>query len=161
MNIASFLIPKSMVTYLYDDFSLRQALEKIKYHGRSAVPVLTKDNKYVGTISEGDLLHYLTDYMKDSEKNKKSVDFRDFESVFVCDFLCKGNNPPVRIGTSYIELVERAINQNFIPVIDDRDSFIGIVTRKSVIRQLSVDLKQFQYEKLFQNEEETNHITLN
>ena len=154
MNIASFLIPRSMVTYLYDDFSLRQALEKMKYHGRSAVPVLTKDNKYVGTISEGDLLRYLTDYMKDSEKNKKSVDFRDFEAVFVRDFLCKGNNPPVRIGTSYIELVERAINQNFIPVIDDRDSFIGIVTRKSVIRQLSVDLKQFQYEKLFQNEDE-------
>ena len=149
MNIASFLIPRSMVTYLYDDFSLRQALEKMKYHGRSAVPVLTKDNKYVGTISESDLLRYLTDYMKDSEKNKKSVDFRDFEAVFVRDFLCNGNNPPVRIGTSYIELVERAINQNFIPVIDDRDSFIGIVTRKSVIRQLSVDLKQFQYEKLF------------
>ena len=161
MNIASFLIPRSMVTYLYDDFSLRQALEKMKYHGRSAVPVLTKDNKYVGTISESDLLRYLTDYMKDSEKNKKSVDFRDFEVVFVRDFLCNGNNPPVRIGTSYIELVERAINQNFIPVIDDRDSFIGIVTRKSVIRQLSVDLKQFQYEKLFQNEEDVNQITVN
>ncbi len=161
MNIASFLIPRSMVTYLYEDFSLRQALEKMKYHGRSAVPVLTRDNQYVGTISEGDLLHYLTDYMKDSEKNQKSVDFRDFESVFVRDFLCKGNNPPVRIGTTYVELVERAINQNFIPVIDDRDSFIGIVTRKSVIRQLSVDLKQFQYEKLFQNEEETNRIAVN
>jgi CBS domain-containing protein len=161
MNIASFLIPRSMVTYLYDDFSLRQALEKMKYHGRTAVPVITRENKYVGTLSEGDLLWYLTDYMKYSEKNKKSVDFRDFESIFLKDFLCKGNNPPVRIGTGYIELVDRAINQNFIPVIDDRDSFIGIVTRKSVIRQLSADLKQVQYEKLFEDSKEMNCITVN
>lgn len=161
MNIASFLIPRSMVTYLYDDFSLRQALEKMKYHGRTAVPVITRENKYIGTLSEGDLLWYLTDYMKYSEKNKKSVDFRDFESIFLKDFLCKGNNPPVRIGTGYIELVDRAINQNFIPVIDDRDSFIGIVTRKSVIRQLSADLKQVQYEKLFEDSKEMNCITVN
>ena len=161
MNIASFLIPRSMVTYLYDDFSLRQALEKMKYHGRTAVPVITRENKYVGTLSEGDLLWHLTDYMKDSEKNKKSVDFRDFESIFLKDFLCKGNNPPVRIGTTYIELVDRAINQNFIPVIDDRDSFIGIVTRKSIIRQLSADLKQVQYEKLFEDSREKNYIMVN
>ncbi|MBQ2987674.1 MAG: CBS domain-containing protein [Clostridia bacterium] len=161
MNIASFLIPRSMVTYLYDDCSVRQALEKMKYHGRKAVPVITRDNRYVGTLSDGDLLWYLTDYMKNSEKNKKSVDFRDLESVFVRDFLCKGKNPPVRIGTSYCELVERAIEQNFIPVIDDRDSFIGIVTRKSVIRRLSADLKQVQYEKLFDDLQETDYSAVN
>lgn len=161
MNIASFLIPRSMVTYLYDDCSVRQALEKMKYHGRKAVPVITRDNRYVGTLSDGDLLWYLTDYMKNSETNKKSVDFRDLESVFVRDFLCKGKNPPVRIGTSYCELVERAIEQNFIPVIDDRDSFIGIVTRKSVIRRLSADLKQVQYEKLFDDLQETDYSAVN
>ena len=161
MNIASFLIPRSMVTYLYDDCSVRQALEKMKYHGRKAVPVITRENQYVGTLSDGDLLLYLTDYMKNSEKNKKSVDFRDFESVFVRDFLCKGKNPPVRIGTSYFELVERAISQNFIPVVDDRDSFIGIVTRKAVVRQLSADLKQVHYEKLFDDQFETEYVTAN
>ena len=161
MNIASFLIPRSMVTYLYDDCSVRQALEKMKYHGRKAVPVITRDNRSVGTLSDGDLLWYLTDYMKNSEKNKKSVDFRDLESVFVRDFLCKGKNPPVRIGTSYCELVERAIEQNFIPGIDDRDSFIGIVTRKSVIRRLSADLKQVQYEKLFDDLQETDYSAVN
>ena len=89
------------------------------------------------------------------------MDFRDFESIFLQDFMRKGNNPPVRIDTSYIELVDRAINQNFIPVIDDRDSFIGIVTRKSVISRLSADLKQVQYEKLFDDPKEMNCITVN
>ena len=161
MNIASFLIPRSMVTYLYEDCSVRQALEKMKYHGRKSVPILTRDNQYVGTLSDSDLLLYLTDYMKNSEKNKKSVDFRDFETIYVRDFLCKGKNPPVRIGTSYIELVERAINQNFIPVVDDRDSFIGIVTRKSVVRQLSSDLKRIQYEQLFDDQGDVAYVTVN
>ena len=53
MNIASFLIPRSMVTYLYDDFSIRQALEKMTYHGQAEVPVITRENVYVGTLKEG------------------------------------------------------------------------------------------------------------
>ena len=149
MNIASFLIPRSMVTYLYDYFSLRQGLEKMRYHKRTAVPVVTKENKYIGTLSEGDFLWYLTDYMKNAEKDHKMVDFRDFESISLRELLQKDKNPPVRINTSYTELVECAVNQNFIPVIDDRDSFIGIVTRKAIISQLSLELKQYHYEEVF------------
>ncbi len=149
MNIASLLIPRSMVTYLYDDFSLRQGLEKMRYHRHTAVPVVTRENRYVGTLSEGDFLWCVMDYMKKSEADRKSVDFRDFETIFLRDILQADKNPPVRINTKALELVERAVNQNFIPVIDDRDSFIGIVTRKAIITRLSNDLKQYEYEKVF------------
>ena len=149
MNIASLLIPRSMVTYLYDDFSLRQGLEKMRYHKHTAVPVVTRENRYIGTLSEGDFLWSLVDYMKTSESEHKSVDFRDFETVLLRDILQADKNPPVRINTKTLELVERAVNQNFIPVIDDRDSFIGIVTRKAIITRLSKDLKQYDYEKIF------------
>lgn len=161
MNIASFLMPKSMVTYVYDDFSLRQAYEKMTYHGRTEVPVITRENEYVGTLREGDLLRYLTDHMKKSEKNKKFLDFRNFESVFVNEILCRQINPPVCINTGYAELIERSITQNFIPVIDDRKSFIGIVTKTSVMKQLALDLKQVQYEKLFAVQSETNCAKIN
>ena len=149
MNIASLLIPRSMVTYLYDDFSLRQGLEKMRYHQHTAVPVVTRENRYVGTLSEGDFLWSLVDYMQSSEAENKCVDFRDLETIFLKDILHTDKNPPVRINTKTMELVERACNQNFIPVIDDRDSFIGIVTRKAIISRLSKDLKQYDYEKLF------------
>ncbi len=149
MNIASLLIPRSMVTYLYDDFSLRQGLEKMRFHHHTAVPVVTRENRYVGTLSEGDFLWNLVDYMKNSETERKSVDFRDFETIYLRDILRSDKNPPVRINTKAIELVDRASNQNFIPVIDDRDSFIGIVTRKAIITSLSKELKQYDYEKLF------------
>ena len=56
MNIAYFLIPKSSVAYLYDDFTFRQGLEKMRHHGYTAIPVITRDGRYMGTVSEGDFL---------------------------------------------------------------------------------------------------------
>ena len=39
-----------------EDDTLRQVVEKLEYHGYSAIPLLALDGKYIGTITEGDLL---------------------------------------------------------------------------------------------------------
>ena len=130
MNIASFLIPKSDVACLYEDFTLRQALEKIHHHGYSAIPVLTNENKYVCTISEGDFLWYLIEHQCD-ELHKVSM--KSIENMSIKDVIRLDKNPPVRITSTIEELLTKSINQNFIPVIDDRDYFIGIITRKDII----------------------------
>ena len=51
MNIAYFLLPKSRIAYLYDDFTIRQGLEKMRNRGYTAIPVITRDGRYVGTVS--------------------------------------------------------------------------------------------------------------
>jgi CBS domain-containing protein len=38
------------------------------------------------------------------------------------------------------ELVARATSQNFVPVVDDKDTFIGIVTRGNIIQYCSQQL---------------------
>ena len=125
-NIAYFLIPKSNVAFLYDDFTVRQGLEKIRFHGYSAIPVITRDGRYICTVSEGDFLRYVLS--EDYEKNKGYSPLKDI--------LEEGNNPPVRITESIANLFEHACNQNFIPVIDDSDIFVGIVTRRAIITAL-------------------------
>lgn len=50
------------------------------------------------------------------------------------DILQENSYPSVRITVSMEELLNSAMNQNFIPVVDDTGSFIGIVTRKDIIR---------------------------
>ena len=40
----------------------------------------------------------------------------------------------VTVTTSMDQLIEAAMNQNFVPVVDDRGSFIGIVRRQAIIR---------------------------
>ena len=56
MNISFFIQPKIYVAHLYEDFTIRQGMETMKYHGYSAIPVLNRENEYLGTISEGDFL---------------------------------------------------------------------------------------------------------
>lgn len=50
----------------------------------------------------------------------------------------KSFNPPVSVGVSMEELLERSMRQSFIPVVDDRGAFVGIVTRQNIIRQLTM-----------------------
>ena len=50
------------------------------------------------------------------------------------------NYLPVRVTTSMHELVERATEQNFVPVVDDKETFIGLITRKSIVNYCNEQL---------------------
>ena len=134
MNVAYFLTPKSEVGCIYDDCTVRQGLEKMKRSGFTALPVVTRANRYVGTISEGDFLWYLVQEQAKTGEELHRIRMKDMENVIVRDVLGFDRNPPVRITAGMDQLVHRAMNQNFVPVIDDLGSFIGIVTRKDIIR---------------------------
>ena len=131
MNIAYFLLPKNRVAYLYDDYTFRQGLEKMRHHGYTAIPVISRDGKYVGTVSEGDFLWRL---LSDEQDRRQACSMKDLEQLRVRDILRETQYLPVRITVSMEELLSSAMNQNFIPVVDDTGSFIGIVTRKDIIR---------------------------
>ena len=129
MNITFLLQPKQRVAYLYGDNSLRQGLEKMRHHGYTAVPVIDREGCYLGTISEGDFLWQIL--------AMDTLDMKDLEHVQIQDVLQPGSYPPVPITVSVEELLNSAMNQNFIPVVDDYNSFIGLVTRREIISRLS------------------------
>lgn len=125
MNAAFFLIPKSQVATLEDDDTFRQGLEKMRYHGYTAIPVLTKQGKYVGTLSEGDLLWNLVDI--------GGASLEECEDLHIADILRPDRNPPVKITAKAEELLEQLMTHNFLPVTDDDGAFIGIVTRHRML----------------------------
>ena len=129
MTIAYFLLPKARVAYLYDDCTFRQGLEKMRHHGYTAIPVISRSGQYIGTVSEGDFLWRLL-----SEETERHHTMKDLEQLQVRDILRGNQYLPVRITVTMDELLDSAMNQNFIPVVDDSGSFIGIVTRKDIIR---------------------------
>ena len=131
MNVAFFLVPKMNVAYLYEDQTLRQGLEKMRAHGYTAIPVLSRDNVYMGTVSEGDFLWYLVE--KNLSFPLEELTLPEGKTACVRDVMRPDRNPPVQITATIEELVHRAEKQNFIPVVDDRNMFIGIVTRKDII----------------------------
>ena len=134
MNIAYFLTPKSSVAYLYDDCTFRQGLETMRHRGYAAIPVISRDGRHVGTVSEGDFLWRILEPGASGQDGSFSM--RDMERLQIRDIL-KSDRPPVRITVSMEDLVTSAMKQNFVPVVDDLGSFIGIVTRKDIIRYLS------------------------
>ena len=128
MNVLFFLTPKSQVKFIDDTMSVRQALEVMDYYRYSTIPLLTKDGKLVGTVSEGDLLFYL--------KNHPFKELSDFDDHKVLEVKRHKDYLPIKVDIEMSDLISNAVNQNFVPVIDDQMNFIGIVTRKSIINYL-------------------------
>lgn len=126
MNIISMIMPKMQVAYIYSDNTIRQGLEKFRAHGYTAIPVLTRDNTYYGTVTEGDFLRCFID--------SGDVGIKDMEKKLISDIVRPGFNPCVHVDITMNALFERSINQSFIPVVDDREYFVGIVTRQKIIR---------------------------
>ena len=145
MNIAYFLLPKNHVAYLYDDYTFRQGLEKMRYHGYTAIPVISRDGKYVGTVSEGDFLWKMLDQ---EPGEPRSCTMKSLENLHVRDLLRDNQYPPVGITVGMEALLHSAMKQNFIPVVDDLGTFIGIVTRKDIIRYFAEQKQDHQKDSL-------------
>ncbi|MCI8618715.1 MAG: CBS domain-containing protein [Oscillospiraceae bacterium] len=126
MNILFFLTPKGMCSYLNDDDTMRQALERMEGAGFAALPILNKKGEYCGTLTEGDLLWAI--------KNLCGMDLRQTEDHHIMEIYRRRDNVPVSVTTTMQDLIARASEQNFVPVIDDKNAFIGIVTRRSIMR---------------------------
>ncbi len=132
MNAAFYLTPKFNVVFLYGDFTVRQGLEKLKRHGYTAVPVIDREGRYIGAASEGDFLWFMFDLARNGNKEI----LKDIEGALVKDVINTCKYEPVSVNVSEEELILMAMNQNFVPVIDDRQMFIGIVTRRSIISKM-------------------------
>ena len=125
-NILFFLLPKAMCAYLYDDYTMRQALEKMEVAGYQALPILNRRGEYRGTLTEGALLWAM--------KNMCFMDFRQAEAHKIMEISRRKDHVPVGVTTSMHELIDRASTQNFVPVLDDKQTFIGIIKRSSMIQ---------------------------
>lgn len=126
MNILFFLTPKTACAYLRSDDTVRQALERMESAGYAALPILAKDGRYCGTLTEGDLLWAI--------KNLCQMDMHAAENHGIMEISHRKDNAPVYVDTKIEDLMSKAVEQNFVPVVDDRDTFIGIITRKAIMQ---------------------------
>ncbi len=129
MNILFFLTPKSTVAYLYDSDTVRQALEKMENHRYSAVPLISrKTGEYIGTVTEGDLLWEI--------KSRYDLNLKEAEEIPIGEVRRNRDNLPVSAEANMEDLLSKVMNQNFVPVTDGMNQFIGIITRREVISYL-------------------------
>lgn len=127
MNILTLLTPKTDLAYLTVNMTIRQGLEKFRIHGYSAVPVLNDDGTYYGIIKEGD---FLWNIVQDDIVSIKELEEMKIKSI------ARKNVEACKIDTTIEELTKKITNNNFVPIVDDRNILMGIITRKSVINYL-------------------------
>lgn len=125
MKIAFFLTPKAQVAWVSSTSTVRQAIEKMEHYRYTAVPLLTPEGQYDGTLTEGDLLWYL--------KQNPRVSFADTEHVPLATVTRRLVVKPINIDAEIERLFALALDQNFVPVVDDRGVFIGIVRRRTIL----------------------------
>ncbi len=125
VKVVFFLTPKSEVVCLTPQTTMRQALERMERHSYSAVPLVDDKGRYAGTITEGDLLWKL--------KSCPGLDTVGMERLTLEEIELHNVNKPVRIDSRVVDLLTLASEQNFVPVVDDQDIFIGIIRRREII----------------------------
>lgn len=128
MNIMRFVVPKSLVEYVTVDNTVRQALEKMRYHRYVAIPVIDDEGKYAGTLRNDDIFSYFLD--------NDGFSTRSAERDKVSELLDRNYSPPVYHNASMDELIEKVKEHNFVPVVDDRGCFIGIILRRDILNFL-------------------------
>jgi CBS-domain-containing membrane protein len=125
MNIAFFLTPKHEVICESLNSTMRQAIERMEFHSYTAIPVIDDKGKYIGTLTEGDLLWKL--------KDNPELNFKNSNKILISEIPRKTINKPVSINADMESLISLAISQNFVPVVDDDGIFIGIIKRSDII----------------------------
>ena len=98
--------------------------------------MLNRRGEYIGTITEGDILFYI--------KNEFSLNFKDSEKIHVKEVDRRRYNAPIRVDADIEDLIQKATTQNFVPVIDDKNSFIGIVTRQDIIQYCTKRMRELE-----------------
>ena len=137
MNVLFFLKPKQEVCVLHKNYTLRQGIEKLRQYGFAAVPVIDDEGQYCGTVTEGDLLRQVLQHENKAE----------WEQIPLREAMRTDVKKPVNVMADMDELLSVAVTQNFVPVVDDRGMFIGIVTRQDIMRYFAREFKALERQK--------------
>lgn len=130
LNILFFITPKVEVEYVYDYYTIRQAMEKMEYHRYTSIPIINKKGEYVATITEGDLLWKIKSRFEDKQDD---INLKSLENIEIKNIDKYNDYKTVSINSDMENIISLAINQNFIPVVDDQNIFIGIIKRSDII----------------------------
>lgn len=129
MNIAKIMIPRACTVLLSEKQTVRQGWEIMTRNGYTAIPVLDEESHFIGCVSEGDFLRFIL--------KAGALDLQEMEKHSVAELVRRDFCPPISIDATEAEVISSALNQNFVPIIDSRNTLCGILTRRGVIAWLA------------------------
>jgi len=123
------MIPRACTVFLNEKQTVRQGWEVMTRNGYTAIPVLDAEQHYIGCVSEGDFLRHILD--------TGSLDKMEMENHRVRELVRRDFCPPLSIDADEGDVIRATLNQNFVPIVDSRNTLCGILTRRGVIAHLA------------------------
>lgn len=127
-NTFTYFTPKNETQYITSDSTIRAVIEKFDFHKYTVVPVIDLQGKFLFTISEGDILRFI--------KNFAKFNYSIAENVLVTEIPIYRSYQHLNISADFEEVCKLSLQQNFIPLVDDRGMFIGIIRRSKILNYL-------------------------
>ena len=133
-------IDAGKVAILQEDHTLEHAMLVLTNVRYSLIPVLNRENKIVGLVSLAMILHKITgvEQIQMNQLGKNKV--RD---VMRTEF------PVIQENTQIEDVLNELVDESFLCISNDEGVFLGIVTRKEVLKRINYMVHRLTHEYEF------------
>ena len=132
----TFLTQAENLAVLIDTHNADHAILLLSQMTYSRVPVVTDQKKFVGTISLTDILSYQMQHEIPDEE------------FMTTDIVHMAKKDALTVGPDFTltEVLHKLVDESFLPVVDQDNTFQGIITRKSILKAVNALLHSFANE---------------
>jgi CBS domain-containing protein len=126
-EIKPLIIPADNIITVHPDWTLERAMLKLIRSGYTSVPVINSNNQVEGLISKTLILDFMSE--------NQHIKYNDLPHFTVHEAMNK-NYMGIWENTPLSFALELMISRSYVPIIDTKNTFIGILTRQSVLQQI-------------------------
>lgn len=122
----TFLTPADKLAVIIDTHNMDHAKLLLSHMTYSRVPVVTEDNRFLGTVGLREIIQYQTENDLSDEELQQDI------ALII-------NRDVVTVKEDYdlAEVLRKLVDESFLPVLGEKGEFLGIITRKSILKAIN------------------------
>ncbi len=128
----TFLTPADKLAVIIDSHNMDHAKLLLSHMSYSRVPVVTEDNRFVGTIGLNEIIKYQAEHELTDEELQQDI-----------SLIAKRDVATVKENYELADVLRKLIDESFLPVLGEGDVFLGIITRKSILKAINALVHSF------------------
>ena len=131
----TFLIPMDNVAIFVDTNKLNHAVLVLSKNKYAKIPVVDKDEKFVGIVGLTEIISFMME---------NNLSMESLAEHHVLDVVKEVNtvNPDYTLE----EILHHLVDEPFLPVVAEDNMFIGIITRKELLKAVNALAHEFDKE---------------
>ena len=122
------LMEADNVAHVLGNHSVMHAAIVLGQISYSRIPVLDEENHFLGTIALSNIIQPMFE--------TSEMDARNINHLKVKDVMDK-ENIVIHTPINHEEVLHKMVNANFLPVLDEENYFLGIITRQSILKGIN------------------------